>query len=1015
MKKARFLIFLVVIQMILFISGCKWSIVSVTGPNCASTGETVTIYIEGTCESEGNSPTQYGLILQIPNSWLVLSATAKVGVRSYNLTENAEYASLYTAEPGQKIWVGTATQSSNSTENGIATVRLSIGDSDGQVKAVAGSYRNSAWTTDDPAGEFNFTNITEQKYVHSISTANTCIPALPPTVTSISPDSGSTNGGTEITVHGSDFAKGSVAGITIGGDWISYHNITYGADGTWLQLNTPIHVAGAVDVTVRNPDGQEDTLLSGYTYVAALPPSVTSVNPDSGSSNGGTEIIVYGSNFEKGGVAGITMGDNWISDYNITYAVDGTWLQLSTPAHAAGTVDVTVRNPDGQEGTLSSGYTYVADSPPTVTSVSPDSGSSNGGTEVTVYGTHFVDGSGARVIIGGDYIYSITYGADGTWLRFNTPAHPAGAVDVTVRNPDGQEDTLLSGYTYIADSPPSATSVSPTFGSSNGGTEVTVYGTNFVDGSGARVIIGGNGISYYNITYGTDGTWLRFDTPAHSAGAVDVTVRNPDGQEGTLSSGYTYIADSPPSATSVSPTFGSSNGGTEVTVYGTNFVDGSGARVIIGGNGISYYNITYGTDGTWLRFDTPAHSAGAVDVTVRNPDGQEGTLSSGYTYIADSPPTVTSVSPNSGPSNGGAEVTVHGTNFVDGRTTVYIGDNWVWSITYASDGTWLRFDTPAHAAGSVDVIVRNPDGQEGTLVDAYTYLSIPTVTTTAVSNIAYSSATSGGEVSGDGSSAVTKRGVCWSTAANPKTSDATTSDGEGTGTFTSLIKGLSPTIKYYVRAYATNSEGTAYGNEVSFTTSATIPTVTTKVVSAITTNSASSGGDISIDGGASVTAKGVCWSISPNPNIDDNATMDGQGTGSFISAMTGLKPGTIYHVRAYAINSAGTAYGSNISFETSHASTLFVSSDGNCGSKTPCYASIQGAIDDAVAGSAILVKQGAYEESVSLESAKTLLIKGGYNSTYDQQAANTTFIQAPGPTTIKASSGSLKFQMINVK
>ena len=171
MKKARFLIFLTVIQMILFISGCKWSIVSVTGPNCASSGETVTIYVKGSCESETNSPSVYGLILQIPNSWFILSATAIVGDHSYNLTENTEYAFLYTPEPGHKIWVGTATESSNSQKTGTATVRLSIGDSGGQVKAAAGSYRNDVWTADDPASEFNFANITEQKYVHSISTA----------------------------------------------------------------------------------------------------------------------------------------------------------------------------------------------------------------------------------------------------------------------------------------------------------------------------------------------------------------------------------------------------------------------------------------------------------------------------------------------------------------------------------------------------------------------------------------------------------------------------------------------------------------------------------------------------------------------------------------------------------------------------------------------------------------------------------------------------------------------------
>ena len=86
----------------------------------------------------------------------------------------------------------------------------------------------------------------------------------------------------------------------------------------------------------------------------------------------------------------------------------------------------------------------------------------------------------------------------------------------------------------------------------------------------------------------------------------------------------------------------------------------------------------------------------------------------------------------------------------------------------------------------------------------------------------------------------------------------------------------------------------------------------------------------------------------------------------------------------------------------------YVSSDGNCGTKEPCYSKIQDAIDTAATGSTIFVKKGTYAEILSLGSNKNLLIKGGYNEAYDEQTANTTFINAPGPTNIKASSGSLK-------
>lgn len=193
----------------------------------------------------------------------------------------------------------------------------------------------------------------------------------------------------------------------------------------------------------------------------------------------------------------------------------------------------------------------------------------------------------------------------------------------------------------------------------------------------------------------------------------------------------------------------------------------------------------------------------------------------------------------------------------------------------------------------------------------------PSVDTDAVSDVTGTSATCGGDVVSDGGESVTARGVCWSTSSNPTTSDSKTIDGAGTGTFTSSMTGLSLGTTYYVRAYATNSKGTSYGAEKTFTTSSnSTPTVTTTVVSDITTTGASSGGNVTDDGGASVTARGVCWSTSSNPTISDSKTTDGTGTGTFTSSITGLSPGTTYHVRAYATNSEGTGYGAEKTFTT---------------------------------------------------------------------------------------------------
>jgi M6 family metalloprotease-like protein len=195
----------------------------------------------------------------------------------------------------------------------------------------------------------------------------------------------------------------------------------------------------------------------------------------------------------------------------------------------------------------------------------------------------------------------------------------------------------------------------------------------------------------------------------------------------------------------------------------------------------------------------------------------------------------------------------------------------------------------------------------------------PTVITALVTPITQTTAVSGGNVISDGGTTVTARGVCWSTAVNPTISDNKTVDGSGTGSFASSITGLTSNTDYHVRAYATNSVGTAYGDDLPFKTlpAISIPTVTTTAVTPITQTTAVSGGNVTSDGGATVTARGVCWSTVANPTISDNKTVDGSGTGVFASSITGLTANTDYHVRAYATNSQGTAYGINLAFKTS--------------------------------------------------------------------------------------------------
>ena len=168
---------------------------------------------------------------------------------------------------------------------------------------------------------------------------------------------------------------------------------------------------------------------------------------------------------------------------------------------------------------------------------------------------------------------------------------------------------------------------------------------------------------------------------------------------------------------------------------------------------------------------------------------------------------------------------------------------------------------------------------------------------------------------------ITQHGHCWDTISNPQITDGAggwaSQLGKLTqpGTFTSHITELLPNKKYYVKGYIQFDEITLYTEQDSFITKGLeAPTVTTTPATNVTETSATTGGNVTGNGGDTIIARGVCYSTSQNPTVSNDTTLNGTGTGTFISSITGLSPDVTYYVRAYAINNIGTAYGNEINF-----------------------------------------------------------------------------------------------------
>ena len=462
------------------------------------------------------------------------------------------------------------------------------------------------------------------------------------------------------------------------------------------------------------------------------------------------------------------------------------------------------------------GTATVLQAAPAVTGISPASGPEAGGTTVTITGTDLTDATDVQ--FGNTSAINFTPDSP-TQITATAPAG-SGIVDITITTPGGVSTINdADQYSYIP--APTITGVNPTSGPESGGTTVTITGTDF---SGATDV-------EFGTTAATD---FRVDSPSQitavapaGSGIRDVTVTTPSGTSAASRADlYTYIAA--PTVTGVSPTSGPESGGTTVTITGTDFA--AATDVEFDNRGATSFHF----DGPTQITATSPPGTGTVDITVTTPSGASPTTDADqYTYIP--APTVTGISPTSGPDAGGTTVTITGTD-LSGATDVEFGGTP--ASDFSADGPTHLTATAPPGTGTVDITITTPSGTSTTSnADQYTYIAPRVVQQTGSPTVATGPPTvqsSGAGLAGS----VNPQGLTTtahfeygldSRYTRPGTSgpvyDHSTAD-EPVGTDFSVhsvlasVAGLLPNALYHARLVAANADGTTFGPDVVFKTPA---------------------------------------------------------------------------------------------------------------------------------------------------------------------------------------------------
>ena len=554
-----------------------------------------------------------------------------------------------------------------------------------------------------------------------------------PTVTAVSPTSlaqGATN--QSLTITGTDFVSGASLATVFSGTGITVNSTTLNS-ATSLTVNISITggaPTGTRVITVTNGDGSIATSGSIFTVNAA--PTVTAVSPTSrGQGATSQNLTVSGTGFESGATA--TFSNTGITVNSTTY-VSATSLTVNVTIAGNATVGsgtITVMNPD--DGSATSGSIFTVNTAPSPVSVSPSSLNQGAISQtLTLTGTGFVSGATTTFSGTGITVNSTTF-VNSTTLTVNVTiagGATVGSSTITVTNPDAGNST--SGSIFTVNAAPTITGVSPASRDQGAVSQnLTVTGTDFVNGASLATVFSGSLITVNSTTY-VNSTTLTVNVSISSSAATGTrtfTVTN--GDRSTATSGSIFTVSGAPTVTAVSPTSrGQGATNQTLTITGTNFV--SGATTAFSTNGITVNSTTFNSATSLTVNVSISGSAtpGTRTITVTNGDGS--TATSGSIFTVNAAPTVTAVSSTSRGEGATAQnLTVTGTGFQSGATTTFSGTGITVNSTTFVNATTLTVNvTIAGGAtvGTSTITVTNPDAGSATSGSIFTVNAAPTVT-----------------------------------------------------------------------------------------------------------------------------------------------------------------------------------------------------------------------------------------------------------------------------------------------